>query len=65
VVGALISKFKAAGMGLTLSAMAVTQCLIAIAAWVWVDANILVMTVLFSLWWMTSAGLFSKASKRG
>ena len=65
VVGALISKFKAAGMVLTLSAMAVTQCLIAIAAWVWVDANILVMTVLFSLWWMTSAGLFSKASKRG
>ena len=50
---------------LTLAAMAVTQCLIAIAAWVWVDANILVMTVLFSLWWMTSAGLFSKASKRG
>ena len=65
VLGALISRFRPAGMVLTLAAMALTQCLIAIAAWIWVDANILVMTVLFSLWWMTSAGLFSKAARRG
>jgi hypothetical protein len=65
VLGAILARFEARGMVRTLNAMAITQVLIALLAWVFAGANILVMTGLFVLLWLTSAALFRKAALSG
>ena len=62
VLGALLARFKPSGMARTLVAMAITQVLIGITAWAWVGANVLVVTVVFVMIWLMSAGLFRQAA---
>ena len=72
VAGSLIARFRAKGMAIALYATALAQVLVAALAittrlgasgpaW---PRGIMIMTVIFSTFWLVSASLFSKAAKR-
>ncbi|MDJ0759652.1 MAG: hypothetical protein QNJ19_09635 [Woeseiaceae bacterium] len=71
-IGALLARFRAAGMAMALSATAAAQVAVAIVAIalglgesspVW-PQGLLLMTAVFTGLWLFSAWLFSKAAKR-
>ena len=71
VLGSLIARFRARGMALTLYATALAQVLVAAftvtmglgaAGPIW-PRDILVLTAVFSMFWLVSGWLFSRAAK--
>ena len=71
VLGSLIARFRAKGMALALYATAVAQVLVAAfaitmnlgaAGPIW-PRDILVMTVIFSVFWLLSGWLFGRAAR--
>ena len=70
-VGSIIARFRAKGMALTLYATAIAQILVAAfaisldlgaAGPIW-PRDILVMTAIFSVFWLLSGWLFSRAAR--
>ena len=71
VLGSVLARFRARGMALTLYATALAQVLVAVFAItrglgatgpIW-PRDILVLTAIFSLFWVLSGWLFSRAAK--
>ena len=71
VLGSLLARFRAKGMALTLYATALAQILVAAFAISWDlgatgstwPRDILVLTAIFSVFWLVSGWLFSRAAK--
>ena len=72
VMGSLIVRFRAKGMAMTLYATAIAQALVAIIAVtlglgsegpIW-PRDILVLTAVFSLFWLVSGWLFGRAARQ-
>lgn len=63
VVGAVWSRFSAAGLARTLRAMAAGQLLLAIVAYALGWAFLPVFTLVYVAWWLTAAHLFAKAAR--
>ncbi len=72
VLGSVIARFRAKGMALTLYATAIAQVLVAAfaismdlgaAGPIW-PRDILVMTAVFSIFWLSSGWLFSRAARQ-
>lgn len=62
VIGALLSRFRASGLVLTLRTMAVAQLLLGIAAWALDWAFLPVFTLFYVALWGMAAQLFAKAA---
>jgi hypothetical protein len=63
VIGALWTRFDAAGLALTLRLMAAAQLLIAIAAYALGWAFLPVFTAVYVAWWLAAAQLFAGAAR--
>ena len=64
VIGSVIARFRARGMGIVLVATAISQALVAVIALITNLGNIWYLTAAWMLLWLSSAALFLRASKQ-
>lgn len=64
LLGAMLSRLRAAGMAQTLAVMAATQALAGLWAWAAKLDQILPPTAVFTALWLGAAGLFALAARR-